>query len=95
LAKAKELRDVAKDARANPEKHKPDADLHLDELASELETEADRLIQRYLEIIKGKLLVFAPPKQRANFRAEAIRQAEKLAQSQRWLEEYEARLERS
>lgn len=41
LARVKEFRDAAKDARVNPDKYKPDADLHLDEYASELESEAD------------------------------------------------------
>jgi len=95
LAEVKKLRGMAKDARLNPDKHKPDADLHLDEYASELESEADKLMQRYLEIVNDKLLVFAPPKQRQQFRCQIISRVEKLAQDQRWLEEYEAKLERS
>jgi hypothetical protein len=95
LAKSKEFRDAAKDARLDPDKYTPDAELHLDEYASEFESEADKLMQRYLDIVNDKLLVFAPPKQRQQFRCQIISRAEKLAQDQRWLEEYQAKLERS
>lgn len=94
MAEAKELRETAKDARLHPDKYKPDADLHLDEFASEAEAEADRLMQRYLDVV-DKLLVFAPPKQRSKFKAEAVRKAERLAKDQLWLDEYQAKVERS
>jgi hypothetical protein len=92
LTKAKEFKAAAKDARLNPDKYKPDADLHLDEHASELESEADKFMERYLAIVNDKLLVFAPPKQRTKFKEEVIRKVERLAKDQRWLEEYQAKL---
>ncbi len=92
LVKAKELRDAAKDARLDVDAYTPDIDLHLDQYASELEAEADRLLQRYLEIV-NELLVLAPPKQRSSFRADVIRRAEQLAKDKRWLEEYQVKLE--
>ncbi len=92
LVKAKELRDAAKDARLDADAYTPDIDLHLDQYASELEAEADRLLQRYLEIV-NELLVLAPPKQRSSFRADVIRRAEQLAKDKRWLEEYQVKLE--
>jgi hypothetical protein len=93
LAKSKEFRDAAKDARLDPNKYTPDADLRLDEYALELEAEADRLMQHYLEIVNDKLLVFAPPKQRTKFKVEAVSKIERLAKDKRWFEQYRAKVE--
>jgi hypothetical protein len=95
LSEAKKLREFAKDARLHPDKFKADADLHFDEYASELETEADKAIERYLEIVNDKLLVFAPSKQRSNFRADVIHRAERLAKDKRWFDQCRAKWERS
>jgi hypothetical protein len=92
LAKSKEFRDAAKDARLDPDKYTPDAELHLDEYASGFESEADKLLQRYLEMV-NELLVLAPPKQRTKLKEEVIRKVERLAQDRRWLDEYQAKLE--
>ena len=65
----------------------------LDELAHEEQCRADRAMQYYLELIDESLEKFAPPKQRQQFRHQVFSKVEKLAQDQRWLDEYEAKLE--
>jgi protein involved in temperature-dependent protein secretion len=92
---ARQFRQLAKDARANPDTWIADTDLHFDEYAASWESDADKAMLHYLEFINDKLLVFAPPRQRSKFRAEAIARAEKLARDRRWLEEYRTTLERS
>lgn len=91
---AEELRQMAREARRNPANFVPNAEDHLDESAHANQRRADQAMEYYLQIVEESEK-FAPPSKRLQFRCQAIAKAEKLAQDQRWLEQYQAKLERS
>lgn len=89
-----EMRKMAREARQRPDDFAPDAEELLDECAHSNQCRADQGLEYYLQHIE-QVEKFAPPSKRSQFRYQVISKVEKLAKNQRWLEEYQAKLERS
>ncbi len=89
-----ELRQKAREARLYPDNFAPNAEEILDECAHANQRRADQAMEYYLEHIES-LEKLAPPSKRLQFRHQVISTAAKLAKDKRWLEEYQAKLERS
>lgn len=87
-----ELRQKSRDARLYPDYFAPHAEEILDEYAHTSQCRADRAMEYYLQIVE-ELEKFAPPSKRLQFRQQVFSKAERLAKDQRWLEEYQAKLE--
>jgi hypothetical protein len=87
-----ELRQKAREARLYPDNFPPNAEEILDECAHANQSRADQAIEYYLEHIES-LEKLAPPSKRLQFRYQVTSRAEKLAQDQLWIEEYQAKLE--
>jgi hypothetical protein len=89
-----ELREKAREARLYPDNFAPNAEEILDECAHANQCRADQAMEYYLEHVES-LSKLAPPKQRQQFRHQVISKAQRLAQDQGWLNNYQAKLESS
>ncbi len=89
---AEQMRQKAREARLYPDNFVPNAEEILDECAHANQRRADQAMEYYLQNIES-LQQFAPPSQRLQFRHQVFSKAERLAQDQWWIEQYQAKLE--
>ncbi|MDP8962940.1 MAG: hypothetical protein M3O33_02925 [Cyanobacteriota bacterium] len=92
MAKAKESREAAREARFKPIEGWADADLYFDERAADWEAFADKVMQEFYLRDWERLPMFAPPSLRSQFRGAAQTRIEKLSQNRGWYEQYKTKV---